>query len=281
MARKGRRGRLARWVLRVGLVALAALGVWLITTVEFGPDTRVELGASLLTGVVVGTVLIAHEHLLGVRRAREADETRERLRDGLCTEAERVVASFLGAHVMTIIGAFVQVAPVPAQRGPGRPSSVVSDDRLTLGRLTASGRRLEADASWWRTRPEALDEVLRAYAAAVMLAERVGLAVSPVWEEIDRARAHAVARLTRMAERLSAAGFMSEARDLDQLAEALESGWGLLDLEHRSVEPGPWLGPWRPLIAEACWLGRRLGADASRATSAGGRAAADPAPVGG
>ena len=286
MARKRHPGRPARWGLRIGLLLVAVIGGALLAPLELAVadfrldldgGARTALGASLVTGVLVGFVLIAHANLLVARGTHEAEERRTRLRDGLCAEGEQVVASLLGAHVMAITSALLDVAPVRTPRDPAGVTSVIPDARFTLRRLTRAALRVEAGPSWWRD-PEAVDEVVHNYVAAVVLAEQVGIPVVPVWDEIHRSREHAAERLTRMAERLSAEGFVAEAQKLDRLAEALGSGWGLLDLEHRFSEPGALHGPWRSLIAEACWLGRRLNGAASRPAPEDHRAA-EAAPI--
>ncbi len=258
-------------------VAIALSGLALVASVPFDGPARIAVGASLLTGVLVGAALIGIEYALDQRRVAREAALREQLFHLIGEAADDSLATFVAAHFESAWGWFGSLVPdvvggdevaIDDMPALARPSGWIWPQDARDLRMSLMWRieEMADDRSWWRS-PEDLAATDAIFFAVTDIAERFGLGL----DAADDARLHGAGtatlrRLMGIAQRLSEAGDPIGASRIDQQVNAISfrdtpsyaprlPGWG--DETYDYIIPNE-ENPLRTLRRELAWITAEL-----------------------
>jgi hypothetical protein len=251
------------------ILLIAILGVVLVSTAPLDAAARTNVGGNLITGVVIGVILVLYEKVLD-RRKKDRDLAIETTRQ--YSEARSVLAELVRLHVQNlymVLQSAQQTELVENLHARSQPSGWQGSDdlRAVLGGLIWREEVMGADPRWWqwpieRERTDAL------YIVASDLADRLQLDIE-LAPSFWASRGDMISRIDVLAGRLSDAGNTGGAADLDAQATALQAediasylpklpDWG--DRNHDYIITAG--GPFDRSRKEVAWLIDRLRPDA-------------------
>jgi hypothetical protein len=216
-------------VLCLTTIAALGLGVWFIASAPFDGQARSSLGGNLITAGGVGGALILIQQMISRREdARQQAQSEQMRRDTLSVvnrRMSRLVSSIISEQAEDLWMRLAEnqndsLQPEPA--GWRGSDDILEVQRTLMWRIEVMGR----DPDWWKD-GNAVAATDAAYYVASDLAERLGL--TPEAEDVKRAQmsiSSTVRRLDRDSQRLSDAGHVMDALNLDDKVDVLsESNW--------------------------------------------------------
>jgi hypothetical protein len=281
---QGRRSGLG-WLLLIGLPTVGAIGVVLVLTAPLTGSARSSVGASLVTGAVVGLALLGFEASLDSRRSAREAESKRILHQGMMTAASESLAMLIGTHVEWLYDWFAQsshlydfaaqVSPAKldakqpewdlktAARPPGWtwPGDVQEITHALMWRAEV----MRDHPYWWQSELDlAMTDAV--YFVASDLSERFDNQPDEWPERIATVERRTAVRLSGIAQRLSESGNARAAAQLDAQAESLQfqemvsyaphlSLWGN-EYVDTIIPVGEW--PLEELRNEFAWLTAEL-----------------------